>query len=90
MNKKILGHRNITNKELPILASVLKKDEPNNEKVLAELNLIDDLLGLRKMEVIINQFGNTTRSGFKKKQTKNLHKVMEERIDIYLEEIENL
>ncbi len=88
--KNALGHYYITTNELLCLAPIVKQDCESNEEVLMQLQLIDDLLCLQRMESVLDGFGNTTRSGFLRKNVKRMRNYMEDRCETFINDIEKL
>ena len=82
--KNILGHRNITSRELPVLAKVIQNDLNNKEATLKQLLLIDDLLDIKKMELLLTAPQYTKSGMLRLKHRKQLHEFIEERINIDL------
>jgi len=88
--KNALGHYHISTKELLCLAPIVKQDCESNEEVLMQLQLIDDLLGIQKMESVLDTFANFTKSGFLRKNVKRMRDYMSDRCETYIDEVEKL
>jgi len=88
-NQSVLGLKNISNRELLILAPTLKKLEPDNEKIFAKIHLIDDLLSIQKLGDSLD-IGTRTRAGYLKKDAKlgtiAIKKALADRLEAFIEE----
>jgi len=88
--KSILGLQEISNRELGILAPIIQADTNDKEKTLLTVKCIDDMLNLIHMESLLN-FGMFTKSGaFRKNQKRHLHEFINDRLDVYLEQLDEL
>ncbi len=83
----MLNLNHISNNELPILANVLLiSNNGDKEKVLNDLHLIDDLLGIQKSGILFNSLFRKTRSGRIRNEVKNMRAVLIDRISYEIQQ----
>ncbi|MEA2041150.1 MAG: hypothetical protein U9N85_01170 [Bacteroidota bacterium] len=84
MKKNVLGHRNISNSELPLLAKTIQYDTNDKDATLKQLSLIDDLLDIKKMELLLTAPKYTKTGRLRLNQRRQLHEFIEDRVNIDL------
>lgn len=83
--KNALGHNNISQRELLCLAPIIDKDCGSRLETVNNLQLIDDLLGIKKLELLIISPRYTKSGMLRKEQRMTINKALEDRIEAFLE-----
>ena len=80
MKTNLFGHHNISNEAVAIFIPIIYKDLKDKEATLKQLQLIDDCLGLSKMELLLTDVQLTPSGRIKKKDRRRLDSYIDDRI----------
>jgi hypothetical protein len=85
---KIFAKENINDNEFLLLAKLLKREGLPNEEIILNIDAIDDLLGLMKMQLIFNNSRRTKTGKLRKNQS--LNDVIGARLELLAKEYKTL